>query len=360
MVLLSVVVPTYNERENLPILLERLEKSLRGVEFEVIVVDDDSPDGTWRLALELARERYPWLRVVRRVGERGLASAVVRGFRESRGEYVVVMDADLQHPPEVVPRMLEAARSSGADLVVASRYVRGGGVRGWSRFRLLMSRWATVLAHLLVPESRCTSDPLSGFFLVSRGLISSCLDRLRPRGYKILLEVLVKCHPRRVVDVPYVFERRVYGRSKLGVGTIVDYLLHLLELQEYRVVKNALVGLTGVGVLLGVLHLLADVVGVPDKVAYAGAIEASIVNNYVLNDLLVFRGRRRVGFLRGLLEYHGAVGVGALLNYATYALLTALGLWKYYAAVGGVLAGFLANYLLSEHVVWRPIRRGSR
>lgn len=354
--MLSIVVPTYNERENLPVLLERVEEALRGYSFEVIVVDDDSPDGTWRLAERLARERYPWLRVIRRVGVRGLASAVIDGFRAARGRYVAVMDADLQHPPEELARMLRTALETGAELVVASRYTRGGGVEGWSRVRLLISRGATLLARLLLPESRATSDPMSGFFIVERRVLEGCLDKLRPRGYKILLEILVKCRPSRVVDHPYVFRRRLRGRSKLGFRTIIDYVLHVLELNEYRVFKNMAVGASGVAVLWLVLHLLSDILGVPALAAYAAAIEASIINNFTWNHLLVFRGRGGGKSLaRRLAEYHGAVALGAVINYAVFSILyTLLGVWKYAASLAGVVLGWAANYLMSEHRVWAP------
>ncbi len=354
----SIVVPTYNERENLPILLERINRVMKGFEFEVIVVDDNSPDGTWALAEKLARDRYPWLRVIRRIGERGLASAVVRGFKEARGELIVVIDADLQHPPEVIPLMIKKALSSNADLVVASRYAPGGGVEGWSRLRRVMSLVATLIAKLLLPESKCTSDPLSGFFLVRRSLVSRCMCKLKPKGYKILLEVLVKCNPRRVVDVAYTFRPRARGTSKLGVKTIIEYIVHVLRLQEYRLMKNALVGLSGIGVLLGLLHLTTDVLSLSNEVGYGIALESSIVNNYVLNDLLVFRGRRSTGFFRGLVDYHLAVGVGALVNYSTFTVLTLLGVWKYLAALVGVALGFIANYLMSEHYVWRKTTFG--
>ena len=353
---LSIVIPTYNERENLPILLEKLEKALHDIDFEAIIVDDDSPDGTWRLAEELARTKYPWLRVIRRVGERGLASAVIRGFSEARGEYVVVMDADLQHPPEMLPQLLKTAFEERADVVIASRYARGGGVEGWSRLRLFVSRGATLLAYLLLPEARRTSDPMSGFFLVKRELLNRCIDELKPRGYKILLEILVKCKPAKIVDVPYVFRRRFAGESKLGLRTMFDYILHVLELNQYRILKNATVGLSGLLVLWCTLYLLSDILGINPLAAYLAAIEASILNNFFWNDRLVFRRRgRRKSWYRRLIEYHGAVALGAATNYAVFTLLyVLLHVNKYVASLAGIIAGFMLNYLASEHGVWKP------
>ncbi len=351
---LTIVIPTYNERENIKPLLERLEASLKNIDggFEVIIVDDDSPDKTWAIAEELARTRFPWLRVVRRIGEKGLASAVVKGFQLSRGEYIVVMDADLQHPPETVPSLVKAAEETRADIVVASRYTRGGGVEGWSRLRLLISRAATLLAYLLLPEAKTTTDPMSGFFLVRRDLVSNCLSMLKPRGYKILLELIVRCKPRRVVDVPYVFAKRVHGESKLGVATVVDYVRQLLELNNYRFLKMAFVGSLGILVLY-LVNLLLMGLGVPRLASYAAAIEASILHNFALNNLWTFRERGEDPLTLKLIKYHYSVALGALTNYSLYQLLTnIIGLADEPSIIVGVAAGYLTNYLLAEHHVW--------
>ena len=352
--LLSVVVPTYNERENLPVLLERLEAALRGLDcFEVIIVDDDSPDGTWRLAEELARTRYPWLRVIRRVGERGLGSAIIRGLREARGDYVAVIDADLQHPPELLPVMLRRALEEGADVVIASRYVEGGGVEGWSKWRLLVSRAAGLVARLLLPEVRRVKDPMSGYWLVRRSIIEGV--ELEPRSWKILLEILVKARPGRVVEVPYVFRERLHGESKLRFKHIVEYLLHVLHLSEYRVFKFAAVGASGTLVNLGVLYLLVSRLHVPPKIAFIASFEASLTWNYALHDVFTFRGRRPRGLanaVRYWLRYHKAAVGGFLTYYAVSLLLTTLGVNYLAAAFIGILAGFAVNFLVSQHHVW--------
>ncbi|MDR7590522.1 MAG: polyprenol monophosphomannose synthase, partial [Armatimonadota bacterium] len=206
----SVVVPTYNERETLSELVGRLHQAL-GSGYEVVVVDDSSPDGTAELARELGRQ-YP-VRVLQRPGKLGLGSAVLEGARAASGRWVVVMDADLSHPPEVVPELVDALRS-GAELAVGSRYVPGGGVRDWPWRRRLMSRVAVALARLWLRER--VSDPVSGFFAARRELL---LDpSLEGIGYKILLEVLVRNRGRSVVEVAYVFTDRRGGRSKLGAG----------------------------------------------------------------------------------------------------------------------------------------------
>ncbi len=350
----SVVVPTYNEAENLPVLVERLDAALRGsgLSYEVVVVDDDSPDGTWRVAEELARRGYP-VRVIRRVGRRGLGSAIVEGLRASRGDYIVVMDADLQHPPEEVPRLVRVAEETGADVVVATRYSRGGGVEGWSRARLLVSRAAGLLAHLLLPEAKRTSDPMSGFWLVRRSLAERV--SLEGRSWKVLLELLVKAPDARVAEHGYVFRSRHAGRSKLGPRAMLDYVLDLLRLSEYRVVKFALVGASGAVVNLAVVKLLASA-GLPSALVLAAGWEAGLTWNYVFHDRWTFRGRRREPGPRGALaywlRYHAAIAAGFAAYLAVSLALAALGTPLTLAAAAGIAAGFLANFTISQHRVW--------
>jgi len=222
---ISVVLPTYNERENLPILIKELDRYLRSLNYEIIVVDDNSPDGTAEEARRLA-EKYP-VRVVVRKDERGLASAVIRGAREALSPIIVVMDADLQHPPRVA-RLLALKAMQGYDLVVASRYASGGGVENWSVARHIASLGATLLARIMVRGARSIRDPMSGFFAARRELL---LDpRLRPKGFKILLEILGRVEPSRVAEVPFIFKTRRAGASKLSLKIIVDMVEQLLLL----------------------------------------------------------------------------------------------------------------------------------
>ncbi len=349
--LLSIIVPTYNERENLPILVERIDKSLRGrYNYEIIVVDDNSPDRTWEVALELSKKGYPVI-LVKRPGKLGLGTAVLDGVKKARGKYIVVMDADLQHPPEVLPKLLEAALKEKADIVVASRYTRGGGVEGWSTIRKIISKGATLIAKLLLPQARLTSDPMSGFFLFRREIINGV--ELNPLGYKILLEILVKSKYNKVVDIPYVFHRRLRGESKLGTGEMWRYIKHVLRLSEYRPIKFAIVGASGVLVNEGVLYLALNS-GLHEALAGLIAIEASILSNFALNDLWTFRSRRTGSWLRRLVKYHLSVALGAIIMYGTYlGLLQFLVINPYVAMLIGIVFGFIANYLLSEIVVWR-------
>nr|WP_237713446.1 polyprenol monophosphomannose synthase [Halococcus hamelinensis] len=224
----SIIIPTYNERENIEQVVERCRDALAEYRFEIVVIDDDSPDETWRF-VEDEYEGLEVVRVVRRTEESGLATAVSRGFDEATYELCAVIDADLQHPPEKLPELI-AAFDSGADIVIGSRHVPGGGVENWSRFRRLVSRGAMTIAKAALPPTRGISDPMSGFFAVRREILAGV--SLAPTGYKILLEILLKCEYDRVVEVPYVFTERERGESKLSAGEYLGFLEHVYDLRR--------------------------------------------------------------------------------------------------------------------------------
>lgn len=222
--MLSLILPTYNEAENLPELLEEIEDAVRDIPFEVIVVDDDSPDRTWEVAQMLA-EDHPYLRVVRRKGQRGLSSAVLEGFRLAQGDVLAVMDSDGQHDPHLLPRLYAAVRSKGG-LAIGSRYVPGGSVEGWARARHTLSYIATGLAWLVTPCR--VKDPMSGFFAVDRRLFSSLAESLRPQGFKILLEILAAIPLGTCVqEIPLVFRLRRRGKSKLSLTVELQYVTQI-------------------------------------------------------------------------------------------------------------------------------------
>jgi dolichol-phosphate mannosyltransferase len=224
------VLPTYNEATNLPRLVPRLASVLdgAGIEFEVIVVDDDSPDGTWALAGDLARDD-PRLRVIRRRGQRGLATAVVAGWRAARGEVLGVMDADLQYPPEGLLDLVAAIVVDRADVAVASRYAPGARLGPWAFRREVVSKAAIRLARLALPGALGqVADPNSGCFLLRRRVIESVA--LRPIGFKILIEVLARGRWQRLIEVPYAYSGRGSGKSKLGPRQTAEFLSHLTRL----------------------------------------------------------------------------------------------------------------------------------
>ena len=220
-----MVVPTYNEKNNLSSLVGALDRNLKS--YEVVIVDDSSPDGTAGLARELGK-KFP-VRVITRK-RRGLSGAVIEGIRKSKAGTICVMDADMQHPPNAIPGLLKKMKESKADILVASRY-KNGKIEGWSLSRLIISKTATGLAKLVLPEARQVEDPLSGFFLVRKGVIR---PGMKPVGYKILLEVLVKGNYVKIVEVPYVFGNRKSGSSKLDSRQVLQFARHLLKLRRER------------------------------------------------------------------------------------------------------------------------------
>ena len=225
---LSIVVPTYNERDRLPELVAATFAAYRReqLDAELIIVDDNSPDGTGRVADALAREQR--IRVIHRAGKLGLGTAVIEGFMASDAPIVGVMDADMSHPPELLPRMLAVMQQADADVVVGSRYIRGGGTRGWPFTRLAMSRLACLMAAGLTP----VRDATSGFFLIRRDLARGV--RISAGGFKICLELLVRGRPSSVVEVPYVFEGRTAGESKMNLKEATGYLVQLRDLHRFR------------------------------------------------------------------------------------------------------------------------------
>ena len=230
--LLSLIVPTYNERQSIVPLLQRATVALdNGLDdFEIIVVDDDSPDGTWQAAEEVAKDN-PHVRIIKRRNERGLTTAVLAGWKTAKGELLGVIDGDLQHPPEVLPVLLKSFFDSRADIAIASRNVEGGGVSEWRPLRQVIAWVARSVAQLVFPGLLSSvRDPMSGFFILKRAVIDSVV--LRPVGYKILLEVLARGKYQTIKEIPYVFEERKMGKSKLGPKECFDFLLHLWRLSR--------------------------------------------------------------------------------------------------------------------------------
>jgi len=299
----SLIIPTYKERDNIAkvikILSELIEELLPG-DYELIVVDDDSPDCTWEVAQSMMAE-YPHLRVMRRQQERGLSSAVIRGWQVARGSVLGVIDGDLQHPPEVLAQLLRSIEQ-GADLAVASRHVEGGGVSSWSAVRRFLSRGAQVLGLIILPGVvGRVSDPMSGYFMVRRSCIAGVT--LNPVGYKILLEVIGRGNVEEIAEVGYVFCERKEGESKVTWKQYVEYLHHLLRLrlttkqvgQKYsfpigRFLRFGLVGLSGVFVDMAILYLLSDptTLALPLTRSKIIAGEIAIFNNFLWNDAWTF------------------------------------------------------------------------
>jgi dolichol-phosphate mannosyltransferase len=223
---LSVISPTYNEAENVGRLIAELEKTLQSIDYEILISDDDSPDRTWARVEEIGR-RNPRVRALRRTSNRGLGPSVVDGFSSASGDAVACIDADLQHDPTILPQMLKELES-GADLVVATRYMPGGGTANWGLIRRLGSWGCTKLAQVLLGVK--LRDPMSGYFMMRRDDFLRVRDRLNARGFKILLEIAAHMHPERLGEVPYTFGPRAQGESKLSNKIVLAYLSQVWRL----------------------------------------------------------------------------------------------------------------------------------
>ena len=355
--LVTIIIPTYNERDNIDPLVSGIKEAIGEYEYEVLFVDDDSRDGT---AAEIKRlsASHP-VRVIVRTGERGLASAVVEGIRQAQGGLLVVMDADLQHPPPVIHELIKAIEG-GAGIVIASRYAKGGSVPDWGPVRRLISKGAIFLAHLLLPLSRKVKDPVSGFFAFRKEVVAGA--RLQPTGYKILLELLMEGKYERVSEVPFTFSTRSAGKSKLTLRQQVHYLKHLLSLMRRkgelaRIAKFMLVGLSGVGVNMGLLWLFTEVVGYHYLVSAAIGIETSIVSNFLLNNYFTFNDRNRPGagnFFRRLVKFN-TISLGPVVVNLAILLALTEGADFYYLVsnIFGIAAAIAWNFLANNWWTWR-------
>jgi dolichol-phosphate mannosyltransferase len=354
---ISIIIPTYKERENITPLVERIAGAMSGRDYEIVFVDDDSRDGTDELVKSLAG-KYP-VRVIVRKDEKGLASAVVHGIKHTEGDTIVVMDADLQHPPEVIPDLLDKIYN-GVDIAIASRYVPGGGCEEWGLVRKIISAGAIVLAHLLLPGTRKVKDPMSGFFTFKREVVANA--RLQPSGYKILLEVLMEGEFRNAAEVPYSFSNRYDGESKLNARQQIEYLRHLFSLmwrkgELLRFLKFCLVGASGVGVNEGLLWALTEKAGLPYWGSAAIAIETSIVTNFILNNYFTFRQRNEPGtkaFFSRLIKFNVVSLVGLGINLGILGLFTEVfGINYLISNLIGIAIAFIWNYLLNTWWTWK-------
>ncbi len=233
---LSIIVPTYNESQNIPELFARIESVFNGIPFEIVVVDDNSPDRTADVA-EALNQEYGNVSVCKRSGKLGLSSAVLHGFENARGDILAVIDADLQHPPEILSKMFDEI-SRGNELVIASRYVEDGGIENWKFSRKMFSRGAILLAHMLLPRSRKIKDIMSGCFMVKKEVLNE--TQLNPLGFKILLEIISKCNCSKITEIPYIFTNRINGRSNLNRKEIKNYLILLGRLFYYSRIQPSI------------------------------------------------------------------------------------------------------------------------
>jgi dolichol-phosphate mannosyltransferase len=358
---LSIVIPTFNERRNIVPVLERLSAALRGITYEVVFVDDDSPDGTAAAIRTLALSD-PRLRILHRIHRRGLASACVEGMMATSAPYIAVMDADLQHDETILPEMLARMRSTHTDIIVGTRNAQGGSMGEFSVSRVRLSNVGRYLSNSIT--SSRVSDPMSGFFMLTRPFLNEVVHSISGIGFKILLDILASANrPVVVSEVPYRFRERLHGESKLDLLVGLEYLQLLLDKSvghyvPVRFLIFAMVGTVGLIVHLSLLFLLLNI-------AHTSFITAQVIGtllvmtlNFLLNNAITYRDRRMKGsrLFFGLATFYIACSIGAFMNVRIAAFLLEAG-WKWWTAgLVGVSLGSVWNYAVTAVFTWRQHR----
>jgi dolichol-phosphate mannosyltransferase len=357
---LAIILPTLNERGNLAPLVERIDRAIgQSAGWEVIIVDDDSKDGTADEARALALTD-PRVRVIQRIGRRGLASAAIEGFCATAAPFVAVMDADHQHDPALLPGMLAALKSGEAEICVASRFAEGASTAEWAApEREKLSTYANALARKITGVA--LSDPMSGYFMLSAAAARRLVPRLSGIGFKILLDLLATADaPMRVKEFPLNFAARREGESKLDRAILFDFLAGLYDKTFGKVIPTRFalfgtVGALGVGVHFVVLSLLLFALGEGFAMAQTAAVLVAMSFNFWLNNWLTYRDKRLVGagaLLRGWLGFVLTCAVGAFANVAIATFLEGEGVFWALAALAGIVVGSVWNYALSSRFVW--------
>lgn len=358
---LAVIVPTLNERENVKPLIARLEDSLAGVEWEVVFVDDDSPDATAELCRQIGRcDRR--VRVLQRIGRRGLASACLEGILATCAPYVAIIDGDLQHDETLLPRMLTRLKSDNLDLVIGSRNVEGGSMGPMAKWRVQLSNLGRIISRRVI--SCELQDPMSGFFVADRRFINIALPRISAVGFKILLDLIASSpRPVHLAEVPYEFQSRFGGESKLDTTVGFEYLtlvLHKLigSIFPVQFVMFGLVGLIGAFVHLAVLSALLFEFTVPFARAHVLATAVAMLANFFLNNLVTHRDRRLRGWrlIPGMALFFQVCALGALSNFALAKLLYSVGWPWYLAGVIGMGVSSVWNFSVTSALSWRVVR----
>ena len=363
MTMVSVIVPTFNERKNMRPLIKRIDMSIKDMKHEIIVVDDNSQDGTAQAVRELSK-KYP-VRLVVRKNEKGLATAVLEGFKQAKGDVYAVIDADLQHPPEaLMPLIYEAC--NGNDIAIGSRYAGEQGKDTFGEFKLhrkVMSKGANMLAKVLVPKAANVKDIQSGFFAMKKSVIQGV--ELKPTGYKILLEILAMGNYKIVKEVSYDFGKREYGSSKLGATTIFNYIHHLISLtlrekESRRLVKFMATGLAGIDFSVGLLWFMTEIMGIFYLVSGVISKEVGIVFSFVLSEFWVFNDRvlpymrTAKDSIKRLVKFNINRILSIFIVTACMAIFTEFfGLNYIISNLIGICIAFPFNYIVSNGHIWK-------
>jgi dolichol-phosphate mannosyltransferase len=355
---LSVVVPTYNERDNVPLVVELLKRTLEDVSWEVIFVDDNSPDGTAAAVRALGAADHR-VRCIRRIGRRGLAGACIEGMLSSQARYIAVLDADLQHDETLLAAMLERIRKGDVDVVVGSRYIPGGSADSFTSKRRFMSRLSHVAAYMITKVE--LSDSGSGFYMIRRDAVEELAPRLSSQGFKLLLDIMTTARGTlRAAELPYTFRERQHGESKLDSHVVLDFAALLVakftnDAVSFRFLMFCFVGLTGVVIHMAALQVAIQPLALRFGVAQVAATVLAVCWNFALNNMLTYRDQRLSGwrFLTGLLRFQLICAVGAISNVGAAAWLYDYQQNWWLAGLGGALMSAVWNYVVSAAFVWR-------
>ena len=355
---IAIVLPTFKERENIAELIARLEKTLQGLRWEIVFVDDDSPDGTADVIRAHAR-RDPRIRLIHRVGRRGLSSACIEGIMATTASRIAIMDADLQHDEAILPKMLAKLNAESLDIVVGTRNAAGGSMGEFSSKRVLLSNLGTKISHAVC---RCNiSDPMSGFFLIDRNFFMEVVHSLHLGGFKILVDVLASSkRPVRFGEVGYTFNQRKHGESKLDLNTGVEYLFLIINkltngLIPTRFAVFSLVGVAGLVTHFICLILLLKCFHLYFYTAQIIATYVAMTENFFLNNLITYRDRslRGVRLLYGLISFCLACSFGAWANLLFARALLQSGSRWYFAGLAGIILSSVWNYSISNLFTWQ-------
>lgn len=363
MIQLSIVVPTFNECDNVRPLFHLLESTLEGIAFEVIYVDDDSTDGTYHHLRAMAQADTR-VRVIRRVGRRGLASACIEGMMSAAAPFIAVMDADLQHDETILPEMLRRIQTERLDIVIASRNITGGSMGEFAEHRQALSSLGAKLSQVATKSK--VSDPMSGFFLLRRKFLDEVIYEVSGVGFKILLDLLASSRrPVNFAEVPYQFRNRQHGESKLDAMVMIEYLELLLEKATKGLIPASFIFFAGVGAIGSILHLsfvllLWRLNQWDFTSAYMTATLVAITSNFLLNNAIAFRNYRLKGFgqvLTGWLSFLLACSFGAFLSSRIAQSLIAEGNSWIISILCGIFIASLWNYAITRILTWKLIHR---
>ncbi len=356
--LLSIVIPTYNEFANVRPHLTSLQQVLLGLPWEAVYVDDDSPDGTSDILRAMAQE-FPNVRVIHRIGRRGLSSAVIEGIMSTSTPYVAVMDCDLQHDEKLLPSMLQALQSQPLDIVIGSRFVSGGSTGEWDNKRLAMSKLATKFSRLIVKQD--ISDPMSGYFMITREAFNGAVKELSGHGFKILLDLFASSPtPLRFKELPFTFGLRQHGESKVDSTVVLEYAFMLIDKFFGGLVPPRLVFFSAVGALGTLVHfvfLSAALFLFTTSFSYAQSLATivAMTSNFFMNNEITYRDQclRGIELLWGLLSFYLVCTVGIFGNVGISSYLFHNSYTWWLSALAGIIIGTIWNYGVSSAVTWR-------